>query len=127
MSKHVFLSFVAEDLSLVTLFRGQAKNKKSDLDFDDYSVKTPYNSTSADYIRSQIATKIRAASATIVLIGETTSTSSWVEWEIEKSVELGKKVIGVELATAGATPAALTAAKATVVKWDIDKIVAELA
>lgn len=126
MSKHVFLSFVEEDLSSAILFRGQAKNKKSDLEFDDYSVKVPFNSTNADYIRSQITPKIRAASATIVIIGAETSTSSWVKWEIEKSAALGNKVIGVKLSTAGPTPAALTAASATIVGWDIAKIVAEL-
>jgi len=41
MSKHVFLSFVEEDLSSVILCRGQARNKKSDQEFDDYSVKVP--------------------------------------------------------------------------------------
>jgi MTH538 TIR-like domain (DUF1863) len=126
MTKHVFLSFAEEDLSSVILFRGQAKNKQSDLKFDDYSVKVPYNSSNADYIRAQITTKIRAASATIVIIGATTSTSSWVKWEIEESVALGNKVIGVKLSTAGPTPAALMAAGGTIVEWDIAKIVAEL-
>lgn len=65
MSKRVILAFVEEDL----LFRGQATNKKSDLEFDDYSVKVRYNSMNADYIRSYITSKIRAASATIVIIG----------------------------------------------------------
>lgn len=86
----------------------------------------PYNSTNGDYIRSQIAAKIRTASATIVIIGATTSTSSWVKWEIEKSVALGTKMIGVKLSTAGPMPAALTAAGATFVGWVIAKIVAEL-
>lgn len=92
MSKHVFLSFVEEHLPSVVLFRGQAKNKNSDLEFDDFSVKVPYDSTDTDYIRSQVATKIQDASATIGIIGATTSTSSWVTWEIEKSVALGNKV-----------------------------------
>lgn len=52
MTKHVFLSFVEEDLTMVNLFRGQAKNRNSDLAFDDYSVKTPYNSDNAAYIRT---------------------------------------------------------------------------
>ena len=32
-----FLSFVEEDLNVVNLFRGQAKNQNSDLEFADYS------------------------------------------------------------------------------------------
>lgn len=127
MANHVFLSFVEEDLPSVVLFRGQAKNQKSDLAFDDYSVKTAYNSVNADYIKSQITPKIRAASATVVLIGATTSTSSWVEWEVEQSVALGNKVIGVSLSTAGSTPASLIEAGAEIVAWDIAEIISGLA
>ncbi|WP_298743945.1 TIR domain-containing protein [uncultured Microbacterium sp.] len=123
MTKHIFLSFVEEDLALVRLFRGQARNKKSALEFDDYSVKVPYNSTNAAYIRSQIGTKIRAASVTIVLIGDDTYKSEWVAWEIAKSGELGKTVIGVRLKASVTIPAALTTARAQIIGWDIDAIV----
>lgn len=126
MTKHIFLSFVAEDLTLVHLFRGQAKNKKSALEFDDYSVKVPYNSTNAAYIRSQITVKIRAASVTIVLIGDDTYKSEWVAWEIAKSAELGNKVIGVRLKPGVIVPSALTTARAQVIGWDIDAIVAAI-
>jgi hypothetical protein len=50
-----FLSFVEEDLDRVNLFRGQARNKNFDLEFADYSVREPYNSANADYIKQQIA------------------------------------------------------------------------
>jgi hypothetical protein len=45
VARRVFLSFVEEDLTSVNLFRGQAKNKNSDLEFSDYSVMDPYDST----------------------------------------------------------------------------------
>ncbi len=125
VTKHVFLSFVEEDLERVRLFRGQAKNKKSDLDFDDYSVKVPYNSENADYIKSKIGDKIRAASVTICLIGPQTSRSTWVQWEIEKANTLGKKVFGVRLYSdrTCATPSALAAIETPVYDWNIDAIV----
>jgi hypothetical protein len=125
MTKHVFLSFVEEDLERVRLFRGQAKNKKSDLSFDDYSVKVPYNSEDAAYIKSKISEKINAASVTICLLGPDTSRSSWVQWEIEKADALGKKIIGVRLYTDKScpTPAALTTISAPVLDWNIEAIV----
>lgn len=128
MAKHVFLSFVEEDLNGANLFRGQAKNRNFSLEFDDYSVKVPYNSTNAEYIRSQITEKIRSTSVTICLIGQTTASSAWVAWEIEKSVALGNKVIGVRLYAhvACPTPLALTAARAKVLGWDVAAIVAEI-
>jgi hypothetical protein len=128
VTKHVFLSFVEEDLELVHLFRGQAKNKNSSLSFDDYSVKVPYNSVNATYIRSKIAEKIRAASVTICLIGSATSTSRWVDWEIEKSDDLGNKVFGVRLNSRvnHSVPASLRAMGAKVLPWNIDQIVREI-
>lgn len=92
-----FLSFVEEDLSLVNLFRGQAKNNNVDLEFADYSVKEPFESTNADYIKRCITSQVNLVSITICLYGRTTYTSSWVDWELRKSVELGKPIMGVEL------------------------------
>ncbi|WP_295791392.1 TIR domain-containing protein [uncultured Microbacterium sp.] len=126
MTKHIFLSFVEEDLESVRLFRGQAKNKNSALEFDDYSVKVPYNSTNAAYIRSKITEKIRAASVTIVLIGTYTWKSDWVDWEIQKSIDLGNKVIGVRLRSGLVVPTALINARAKIVDWKIDDIVREI-
>jgi hypothetical protein len=127
MAKHVFLSFVVEDKTSADLFRGQAKNKNSDLSFDDYSVTTPFNSTDADYIRSQITQKIKNASITICLIGATTHTSRWVAWEIGRSDSLGKRLLGVRIhsnPSKDVTPKALNDAGGKVVNWEIDAIVA---
>lgn len=128
LARHVFLSFVEEDLTRVHLFRGQAKNQNSDLEFDDYSVKVPINSSNAAYIKTQISAKIRVASVTIVLLGPTTHTSVWVTWEINKAVELGKKVFGVRLYNDKICPipSALTSAGGKVLGWDISAIVKEI-
>ena len=128
MTKHVFLSFVEEDLKLVRLFRGQAKNKQSTLSFDDYSVQVPYNSTSAPYIKEKISEKIRAASVTICLIGSHTSSSTWVQWEIERSAELGNKLFGVQLDSGKnhTAPSALTKISAPILGWNIDVIVKKI-
>ena len=90
-----FLSFVEEDLNVVNLFRGQAKNEHSDLAFADYSIKEPFDSKNADYIARGITHQLRLASVTVCLYGSTTYTSKWVDWELRKSVELGKPIMGV--------------------------------
>jgi MTH538 TIR-like domain (DUF1863) len=129
VAKHVFLSFVEEDLADVNLFRGQAKKEDSNLEFDDYSVKVPYDSSDADYIRQQITKRIRACSTTICLIGATTRSSRWVGWEIRKSYELGNNVIGVRLdsdVSRNPTPKALTDIGAKICNWNIAQIVRAL-
>lgn len=119
-----FLSFVEEDLALVNLFRGQAKNTTGDLEFADYSVREPYNSTNAHYIKQQIAPRISGSSLTMCLYGPTTYTSSWVGWELNKALELGKPIMGVSLYSDGRIkyyPSPLEAHPR--VRWDIDEIV----
>lgn len=94
-SSHIFISFAHEDIDEVNLLRGQAKNEKIDLQFDDYSVKEAFNSKNADYIKQKIREKIDKTSVTIVYLSKNSATSDWVNWEIEESLKRGKGVIGV--------------------------------
>ncbi len=125
MARRVFLSFVEEDLSLVNLFRAQAKAQNNLLEFSDHSVRVPYNSSNADYIRRQIREKISKVSVTICLLGYYTHTSDWVEWEIDKSIELGKGLVGVRLHSSwkDIVPNCLSDASAEVVDWQIINII----
>lgn len=93
--KHIFISFYHEDIDEVNLLRGQAKNESSELEFDDYSVKEPFDSENAEYIKRKIREKIRHASTTIVYLTDKAASSEWVNWEIEESIRQEKKVIGV--------------------------------
>jgi hypothetical protein len=122
-----FLSFVEEDLSLVNMFHGQAKNESSDLEFADYSIKEPFDSGSADYIKRGITAQLSLARVTICLYGPTTYTSTWVDWELRKSLELSKPIMGVCLYGDGRVryyPAALEGHPR--VGWDIAAIVRTL-
>ena len=127
MAIRAFLSFVQEDLALVNLFRGQAKKEDSDLEFDDYSVKDAIDSTNAAYIRQRITEQIKLSTLTMCLYGPTTYKSAWVNWELKKTLELGKPLMGVYLYSDGSIkyyPAALE--KWPRVGWDIANIVATM-
>jgi hypothetical protein len=91
--KNVFISFDHDDLDEVNLLRGQAKNESNDLEFNDRSVHEPYDSERAEYIRSRLAERINQASVTVVYLTDQSIKSKWVQWEVEKSLELGKNVI----------------------------------
>ena len=93
--RNVFISFPYEDLGEVNLLRAQAKNENNDLEFNDYSLKEPYNSERAEYIKAGIRERIRQASVTLVYLSENTSQSQWVEWEARESKTQGKGVICV--------------------------------
>ncbi len=122
-----FLSFVEEDLNLVNLFRGQAKNDNIDLEFADYSIKEPFDSYNADYIARGITAQLRLATITVCLYGPSTYTSKWVEWELRKSLELDKPIMGVNLYGDGRVryyPASLE--NWPRVNWDIPDIVSTM-
>ena len=91
--RNVFISFATEDMDEINLLRGQAKNEKSDIEFNDHSVKAPYNSERAEYIKQKITERIQRCSTTVVYLSENVAQSQWVKWEVEKSRELGKRVI----------------------------------
>jgi Thoeris protein ThsB, TIR-like domain len=97
MAIRAFLSFVQEDLNLINLFRAQAKNRQLDLEFEDYSIKQPFDSRNADYIGRGIVQQIRRATLTVCLYGPTTYKSAWVTWELNKTLEMGKPIMGVRL------------------------------
>ncbi len=124
MAIRAFLSFVEEDLNLVNLFRGQAKNESNDLEFADYSIKEPFNSANAEYIGRGITQQIKLSTLTVCLYGLTTHQSKWVDWELRKTLELGKPIMGVWLYNDGRIryyPAPLE--KWPRVPWNISNIV----
>lgn len=94
-AKNIFISFSHEDMDEVNLLRGQAKNKKSDLEFSDYSVKNAFDSEDSEYIKRKIREKIEKTSVTMVYLSDDSMNSDWVKWEVEQSIKMGKGVIGV--------------------------------
>jgi len=93
--RNIFISFIQEDLKEVNLLRGQAKNEDSDLEFNDWSLREPFDSEKAEYIKRGIRERIRQSSVTVVYLSEKTADSRWVNWEITESIKLGKSVVGV--------------------------------
>jgi hypothetical protein len=93
--RNVFISFATEDMDEVNLFRAHAKNENSDIEFNDHSVREPYNSERAEYIKQKIGERIARTSICVVYLSENTAQSQWVAWEVQKSMELGKTVIAV--------------------------------
>lgn len=94
--KDVFISHIHED------DEGLAKLKelvaKHGLQMRDSSITAdkPNNAKDPDYIKREILTPhIKWAGTLAVYISEGTCESEWVEWEIEKAHELGKRIVGI--------------------------------
>ncbi len=126
--KNVFISFAYEDINEVNLLRGQAKNDNLDLEFNDWSVRAPFDSDRASYIKEKILERISSSSVTVVYISKHTKESSWVKWEVEQSLNLGKKVIAMHSGSPPPTaPSFMKTNKIKLVSWskladEIDKL-----
>ncbi len=111
----IFISFDYDnDRHYKNLLVAWDKNDKFNFKFYDSSVTVAVNSEDASYIRSVIKKKIEAADYLLCIVGEETSKSDWVSWEINTAKSLGKKLIGVKTSSTNTTPSPLLNAGA---KW----------
>ncbi len=72
--------------------------------------------------------KISWASTVVVLIGKVTHSRPWVNWEIEKANQLGKRIVGVFVqgGTNADIPPAFDKYGSALVSWNTDSIVAAI-
>ena len=117
---NVFISFASCDLSEVNLLRGQAKNENSSIEFNDWSLKKPFDSEDAEYVRRGIRERIRRCSVTIVYVSKDTAKSKWVEWEIKESIAMGKGVVAMHQGAAppNELPSVISQESIPVVSWN---------
>lgn len=121
---NVFISFSSRDLNDVNLLRGQVKNRNSDIEFSDWSLKVPFDSKKAEYIKRGIRERIRQCSVTVVYVSANTAGSAWVNWEIEESVAMGKRVVAIHKGNKAPfpLPKAVTDNKVPVVSWNQEEL-----
>ena len=114
---NVFLSFTTEDKASANLFRSQAKAREPSLVFRDYSIKEAFEYT----WKKNAARLIGTCSATVCLISKTTHRSEAVNWEVRRSAELGKRVMGVTIEPiVPIVPSALAELNVELLRWDVD-------
>jgi len=124
MAYNVFLSFALEDKIFVDLFREEARKQGLHLEFQHHSTKD------LDTYRawqSECKGKIRRCSVTICLVGHKTHQSGAVDWEIRRSIELGKGVIAVYLRSGHPPlPRVIRENRITPLRWDMDEVMNEI-
>jgi hypothetical protein len=141
MGANIFVSYDHDDQKQIGAFRLLKHNPNHPLDFQDHSLKDPILGASgkplkyqpsdarSKPVRDAIKKKFERASKLVVLIGDDTHNSAWVEWEIDTFYTMKEKISrdktwkrirGMTLkGSAGATvPAALGARSTKVLAWD---------
>jgi len=108
MAKKIFISYDYDnDKHYKNLLKAWDANGTFDFNFDDHSADISINSTDAAAIKRAISAKINNATYFLCIVGTQTHNSSWVKWEIEKAVELNKKIVAVKTSNTNTTPDAL--------------------
>lgn len=107
MPINLFISFAGEDLEQLKSFRALAKNPQHRLKFHDRSqvepvtdkVGTPLpyppNDKRGEPTREEIKKLLGKATRMVILVGETTHKSQWVNWEIRTFFDKKKKHQGI--------------------------------
>jgi len=106
MAANVFVSFDHDDQKQVGGFNLLKNNPNHPLDFRDHSLKEPVTDRSgmpikyppsdsrSKPVRDEILKKFNNCSKLVVLIGDDTHKSEWVEWEINSFFIMKKELSG---------------------------------
>jgi hypothetical protein len=106
MPANVFISFDHDDQQQVAGFKLLKNNPRHPLDFHDHSLKEAvcdrsekpikYSPSDArsEPVRNEIKRKLDRASRLVVLVGDDTHNSAWVDWEINTFYKMKEEVSG---------------------------------
>ena len=120
MPRRIFIAYAGEDRDQANGFRLLRWNINVEFTFFDRSLLSPVQSQDPDYIKRCIRDQMHGTSVTVVLIGETTHSNDWVEWEIEESARRGNGLLGIRLKghSTARIPPALTKYGARTINWE---------
>lgn len=96
-TRRVFICYEGSDRKKAKGFRLLRWNKNVDVEFHDRHLLDPVDSTNEQYIKSCIRDQMKGTSTTVVLVGENTQDSEWVDYEIERSLDKGNGIVAVKL------------------------------
>lgn len=123
MARRIFIAHQHGDRQQVKGFILLRWNINVNFSFFDRSLVDPLDSENETYIRRRIREEMHGSSVTVVLIGEKTNQSKWVNWEIEQSANRGNGLLGIKLKgkSGSKTPSLLRTNGAEVLTWQPDE------
>lgn len=108
MAKKIFVSYRADSEGTLykNLLVAWSKNNGNhfDIKFYDTSVGVSINSEDANYIKRVIKQRIEDSQTVLCIVGDNTASSDWVNWELEKAVELNKNIVAVKISNSYTSP-----------------------
>jgi hypothetical protein len=105
--KKVFVSYDhSEDAHYKRLLQAWDANSNFDFEFDSRGPDTPIDSESGSRIKQSLTIMMKSADYLLVLVGEKTARSKWVNWEIDRATQadVRLRLAGVKLSKFYAAP-----------------------
>jgi len=98
MARKVFFSFEYGDVSRAMVVRKswvtQERESAGFIDAADFEALKRQGDAA---IQRWIDNQLKGTSVTVVLVGKETCSSKWVKYEIEKSIEIGNGLLGIDI------------------------------
>jgi hypothetical protein len=137
---NIFISYDHDDVNQVNGFKGLISNPNHPLDPHDHSlpepvkdprtgqpIKVPPSDPRAEPVKQELRRRFGHCSRLVVLIGDDTHSSLWVDWEIKTFYDLksasgllaSHRIRGMRLkGSKGGDPAALKGRSMATMDWD---------
>jgi len=113
--KKMFVSYYYDaDNRYKNMLMAWSKNEKFEIEFEDVSADVRIKSETDGALKRALSRKIKEADVLLVIVGEKTHRRHWVVWEVEKALELGKRIVAVKIKSTHESPKELLGAG---VKW----------
>lgn len=99
MARRVFFSFKYEDVSRAMVVRNSwvTQGGQQAAGFVDAAEFEKIKRQGDAAIKRWIDDQLNGTSVTVVLVGEDTCSSRWVKYEIQKSIEIGNGLLGIDI------------------------------
>lgn len=94
--------------------------------YEESTRDKPINSDDEGYVKRRLAQKIANSDVILVLAGVYASHSSWMQWELDKAIELGIPVIGVIPRGQDRISTIVSTRSVVDIKWNTESIVSAI-
>ena len=98
MARNTFFSFKYKDVSRAMIVRNSwVTQGRSAAGFVDSADFEAIKRKGDPAIKNWIDNQLNGTSVTVVLVGQDTCNSRWVKYEIDKSIEIGNGLLGIDI------------------------------
>lgn len=119
VSPRAFISFEMEDRWARDFLVQQASDENNSIQFVDYSVQNPFDSS----WKTECKKRIAQTKGTIVLVGKTTARSEAVQWEIAETNRQNNYIFGIQINKDETHVVPVGLPVRNVIRWNFDQIV----